>query len=117
VDIERRDWHACAVREVHPPSVAPWQQPYIHDLCVSKHPVTVRQGTHTLPFPLPCWAGGSQVADLGSFDADRTITLVPPEGEFALINYRCGAAAFKPPFRLQVRKAGMMRCGLAGCRC
>lgn len=42
-----------------------------------------------------------QVADLASFDVDRTITLVPPEGEFALMNYRT-SHGLKPPFRLSV---------------
>ncbi len=36
---------------------------------------------------------------MDSFDLDRTISLVPPEGEFALINYRT-SSGFKPPFRL-----------------
>ncbi len=41
-----------------------------------------------------------QVANLEMFDVDRTITLVPPEGEFALVNYRT-STNLKPPFRLQ----------------
>mmetsp|Transcript_22213 Transcript_22213/g.38009 ORF Transcript_22213/g.38009 Transcript_22213/m.38009 type:complete len:453 (+) Transcript_22213:117-1475(+) len=41
-----------------------------------------------------------EVANLESFDTDRTITLVPPEGEFALLNYRT-SSGIKPPFRLQ----------------
>mmetsp|Transcript_12303 Transcript_12303/g.36092 ORF Transcript_12303/g.36092 Transcript_12303/m.36092 type:complete len:445 (-) Transcript_12303:237-1571(-) len=40
-----------------------------------------------------------ECANLESFDIDRTITLVPPEGEFALLNYRT-TGGFKPPFRL-----------------
>lgn len=40
-----------------------------------------------------------ECANLESFDIDRTISLVPPEGEFALINYRT-TRGFKPPFRL-----------------
>lgn len=46
------------------------------------------------PCLYPC-----QVANLESFDVDRTISLVPPEGEFALMNYRT-RHGFKPPFRL-----------------
>eukprot|EP00201_Polytomella_parva_P010084 CAMPEP_0175072456 /NCGR_PEP_ID=MMETSP0052_2-20121109/19924_1 /TAXON_ID=51329 ORGANISM="Polytomella parva, Strain SAG 63-3" /NCGR_SAMPLE_ID=MMETSP0052_2 /ASSEMBLY_ACC=CAM_ASM_000194 /LENGTH=431 /DNA_ID=CAMNT_0016339971 /DNA_START=54 /DNA_END=1346 /DNA_ORIENTATION=+ len=42
-----------------------------------------------------------EVANLESFDLDRTISLVPPDGEFALINYRT-SRGFKPPFRLYV---------------
>lgn len=38
-------------------------------------------------------------ADLKNFDLDRTITLVPPDGEFALMNYRTSHCA-KPPFRV-----------------
>lgn len=41
-----------------------------------------------------------EVANLEIFDQDRTISLVPPEGEFALINYRT-STNLKPPFRLQ----------------
>ncbi len=41
------------------------------------------------------------MANLESFDVDRSISLVPPEGEFALLNYRTSTAGFKPPFRLQ----------------
>ncbi|PNW87410.1 hypothetical protein CHLRE_02g146600v5 [Chlamydomonas reinhardtii] len=40
-----------------------------------------------------------EVANLDSFDVDRTISLVPPDGEFALMNYRT-THGFKPPFRL-----------------
>lgn len=40
-----------------------------------------------------------EVANLESFDVDRTISLVPPDGEFALMNYRT-SHGFKPPFRL-----------------
>lgn len=33
---------------------------------------------------------------------DRTITLQsPPDGEFALMNYRCTRQEFQPPFRVQ----------------
>uniref|UniRef100_A0A7S3QPE7 MHD domain-containing protein n=1 Tax=Dunaliella tertiolecta TaxID=3047 RepID=A0A7S3QPE7_DUNTE len=40
-----------------------------------------------------------EVANLDSFDIDRTISLKPAEGEFALMNYRT-STGFKPPFRL-----------------
>ena len=39
-------------------------------------------------------------ADLSQFDVDRTISMTPPAGEFALMNYRA-AGEFDPPFRLQ----------------
>jgi hypothetical protein len=45
-----------------------------------KHART-RTNTHTLILL-------DQVANLDSFDIDRTISLVPSEGEFALMNYR-----------------------------
>ncbi|MEW5310417.1 MAG: hypothetical protein WDW38_002216 [Sanguina aurantia] len=40
-----------------------------------------------------------ECANLESFDIDRTISLVPPDGEFALMNYRT-SHGFKPPFRV-----------------
>ncbi|GIL81260.1 hypothetical protein Vretimale_1180 [Volvox reticuliferus] len=40
-----------------------------------------------------------EVANLDNFDVDRTISLVPPDGEFALMNYRT-THGFRPPFRL-----------------
>lgn len=36
-------------------------------------------------------------ADLATFDVDRTISMTPPAGEFALMNYRV-AGEFEPPF-------------------
>ncbi|KAF9620719.1 hypothetical protein IFM89_014240 [Coptis chinensis] len=36
---------------------------------------------------------------LDSFDMDRTLTLVPPDGEFPVMNYRM-TQEFKPPFRI-----------------
>ncbi|KAL2654775.1 hypothetical protein AAZV13_04G028500 [Glycine max] len=36
---------------------------------------------------------------LDSFDVDRTLSLVPPEGEFPVMNYRM-TQPFKPPFRI-----------------
>ena len=41
-----------------------------------------------------------ECANLEGFETERTISLVPPDGEFALINYRT-THGFKPPFRLQ----------------
>lgn len=38
---------------------------------------------------------------LESFDIDRTLTLIPPDGEFAVMNYRM-TQEFKPPFRVTV---------------
>nr|ALO18842.1 AP-4 complex subunit [Lilium davidii var. unicolor] len=47
---------------------------------------------------------------LDSFDADRTLTLVPPEGEFAVMNYRM-TQEFKPPFRVNalIEEAGSLK--------
>lgn len=36
---------------------------------------------------------------MDDFDIDRTLTLVPPDGEFSLMNYRM-TSEFKPPFRV-----------------
>jgi len=41
-----------------------------------------------------------EAADLSRFDSERAVTLVPPDGEFALATYRASAAASRPPFRL-----------------
>uniref|UniRef100_A0A0C9RHI8 TSA: Wollemia nobilis Ref_Wollemi_Transcript_21851_1933 transcribed RNA sequence n=1 Tax=Wollemia nobilis TaxID=56998 RepID=A0A0C9RHI8_9CONI len=38
---------------------------------------------------------------LDNFDLDRTLTLVPPDGEFPVMNYRM-TQEFKPPFRVNV---------------
>ena len=38
---------------------------------------------------------------MDDFDIDRTLTLLPPEGEFSVINYR-STQPFSPPFHLQV---------------
>lgn len=40
-----------------------------------------------------------EAANLADFETDRTITLNPPDGEFAVMNYR-SANDFKPPFRV-----------------
>ncbi|GMH33164.1 hypothetical protein BSKO_00998 [Bryopsis sp. KO-2023] len=40
-----------------------------------------------------------ECAQMEMFDIDRSITLVPPDGEFALMNYRVGSS-FPPPFRV-----------------
>ena len=34
---------------------------------------------------------------LGKFDADRTITFIPPDGEFELMSYRLNTQARRPP--------------------
>jgi AP-4 complex subunit mu-1 len=42
-----------------------------------------------------------ELAQLDSFDVDRTLSLPsPPDGEFALMNYRSTRTDFTPPFRL-----------------
>eukprot|EP00798_Chlamydomonas_sp_ICE-L_P015170 gene15170-21242_t len=40
-----------------------------------------------------------ECANLDAFDTERIITLVPPDGEFALMNYRT-THGFTPPFRV-----------------
>ncbi|ONK75641.1 uncharacterized protein A4U43_C03F19010 [Asparagus officinalis] len=44
---------------------------------------------------------------LDSFDIDRTLSLVPPDGEFSVMNYRM-TQEFKPPFRINalIEEAG-----------
>ncbi|KAJ9146519.1 hypothetical protein P3X46_028774 [Hevea brasiliensis] len=47
---------------------------------------------------------------LDSFDLDRTLTLVPPDGEFPVMNYRL-TQEFKPPFRINtlIEEAGAVK--------
>ncbi|KAL8159315.1 hypothetical protein V2J09_000852 [Rumex salicifolius] len=47
---------------------------------------------------------------LDSFDMDRTMTLVPPDGEFPVMNYRM-TQEFRPPFRINtlIEEAGSLR--------
>ncbi|CAN4122380.1 unnamed protein product [Withania somnifera] len=47
---------------------------------------------------------------LDSFDEDRTLTLVPPDGEFPVMNYRI-TQEFKPPFRINtlIEEAGSLK--------
>ncbi|XP_010277473.1 PREDICTED: AP-4 complex subunit mu-like [Nelumbo nucifera] len=47
---------------------------------------------------------------LDSFDVDRTLTLVAPDGEFPVMNYRM-TQEFKPPFRINalIEEAGSLR--------
>ncbi|OWM67714.1 hypothetical protein CDL15_Pgr019215 [Punica granatum] len=47
---------------------------------------------------------------LDSFDVDRTLSLVPPDGEFPVMNYRM-TQEFKPPFRVNalIEEAGNLR--------
>lgn len=47
---------------------------------------------------------------LESFDLDRTLTLVPPDGEFSVMNYRM-TQEFKPPFRVNalIEEAGAFK--------
>lgn len=40
-----------------------------------------------------------EAADATAFDRDRVLELVPPEGHFDLLTYRC-SAPFRPPFRV-----------------
>ena len=42
-----------------------------------------------------------KAANLEAFDSDRAISLVPPDGEFALVNYRTSHGV-RAPFRLQL---------------
>ncbi|URE48813.1 Adaptor complexes medium subunit family [Musa troglodytarum] len=47
---------------------------------------------------------------LDSFDVDRTLSLIPPDGEFAAMNYRM-TQEFKPPFRVNplIEEAGQLK--------
>ncbi|KAF6152836.1 hypothetical protein GIB67_025854 [Kingdonia uniflora] len=47
---------------------------------------------------------------LDSFDVDRTLSLVPPDGEFPVMNYRI-TQEFKPPFRVNalIEEAGAFK--------
>jgi AP-4 complex subunit mu-1 len=47
---------------------------------------------------------------IDSFDVDRTLTLVPPDGEFPVMNYRM-TQEFKPPFRINtlIEEAGALK--------
>ncbi|XP_075516854.1 AP-4 complex subunit mu-like isoform X2 [Primulina tabacum] len=47
---------------------------------------------------------------LGSFDVDRTLSLVPPDGEFPVMNYRI-TQEFKPPFTINclIEEAGSLK--------
>ncbi|XP_058221277.1 AP-4 complex subunit mu [Rhododendron vialii] len=47
---------------------------------------------------------------LDSFDVDRTLSLVPPDGEFPVMNYRI-TQEFKPPFRINalIEQAGPLK--------
>ncbi|WCJ24730.1 AP-4 complex subunit mu [Euphorbia peplus] len=47
---------------------------------------------------------------LDSFEADRTLSLVPPDGEFPVMNYRM-TQEFKPPFRINtlIEEAGALK--------
>ncbi|XP_026658298.1 AP-4 complex subunit mu-like isoform X1 [Phoenix dactylifera] len=47
---------------------------------------------------------------LDSFDMDRTLALIPPDGEFSVMNYRM-TQEFKPPFRVNafIEEAGPLK--------
>ncbi|XP_044510251.1 AP-4 complex subunit mu-like isoform X2 [Mangifera indica] len=47
---------------------------------------------------------------LNSFDLDRTLSLIPPDGEFTVMNYRM-TQEFKPPFRINTltEEAGALK--------
>jgi AP-4 complex subunit mu-1 len=47
---------------------------------------------------------------LDSFDSDRTLSLVPPDGEFPVMNYRM-TQEFKPPFHVNtlIEEAGRLK--------
>ncbi|KAL2317635.1 hypothetical protein Fmac_031511 [Flemingia macrophylla] len=47
---------------------------------------------------------------LDSFDMDRTLSLVPPDGEFPVMNYRM-TQEFRPPFRINalIEEAGSLK--------
>ncbi|XP_031498652.1 AP-4 complex subunit mu [Nymphaea colorata] len=51
-----------------------------------------------------------ETVHLENFDLDRTLTLVPPDGEFSVMNYRM-TQEFKPPFRVNavIEEAGSFK--------
>lgn len=70
----------------------------------SPPPITITITPTTSPPPqLPSLlpTNTSQVANLELFDVERSISLVPPDGEFALANYRT-SHGIRPPFRLSI---------------
>ncbi|XP_062106110.1 AP-4 complex subunit mu-like [Humulus lupulus] len=48
---------------------------------------------------------------LDSFEAEKTLSLVPPDGEFPVMNYRMAQQEFKPPFRINalIEEAGALK--------
>ncbi|KAK7301111.1 hypothetical protein RJT34_11972 [Clitoria ternatea] len=50
---------------------------------------------------------------LDSFDMDRTLSLIPPDGEFPVMNYRM-TQEFRPPFRINalIEEAGSLKVGV-----
>jgi AP-2 complex subunit mu-1 len=54
---------------------------------------------------------GSRCVRLGKFDADRTITFIPPDGEFELMRYRVNVPT--QPFRLLPNISEVSRTSLA----
>ncbi|XP_021903376.1 AP-4 complex subunit mu [Carica papaya] len=77
-----------------------------------------RGGTSTYDYRTS-YGSGSVILDdcnfhesvhLDSFDIDRTLTLVPPDGEFPVMNYRM-TKEFKPPFRINalIEEAGSLK--------
>ncbi|XP_059459563.1 AP-4 complex subunit mu [Corylus avellana] len=51
-----------------------------------------------------------QSVRLDSFDMDKTLSLIPPDGEFTVMNYRL-TQEFKPPFRINplIEEAGALK--------
>ncbi|XP_062163924.1 AP-4 complex subunit mu [Alnus glutinosa] len=51
-----------------------------------------------------------QSVRLDSFDMDKTLSLIPPDGEFTVMNYRM-TQEFKPPFRINplIEEAGALK--------
>ena len=47
-----------------------------------------------VPLPHPC-----RCVNLDDFDSTRTLALIPPDGEFVVMNYRV-TSEFRPPFRI-----------------
>lgn len=81
--------------------------------------LSLGQGGRSIHDYSSSYGGGSLMLDdcnfhesvrLDSFDIDRTLTLIPPDGEFSVMNYRI-TREFKPPFRINalVEEAGPLR--------
>ena len=68
-------------------------------LCRSQGTVFGLQSAYTTGQPWLSPGLLAQSVSLERFEAERLLELVPPDGEFAVMNYR-STHPFKPPFRV-----------------